>query len=301
MSKNDNDQLLSFESASVSNSRDLSSIKGLLNTLAYFAIPILFLIGLLLFLNGNSFGVFVMGGTVAFIFLYLFYIGVRINLEFERSVIFRFGKIVGSKGGGIIWIIPFIDKRVQFDTRVRTVDIEEQDAITRDGVAIKVNAVLYYHIEKPEKTAASIMNFHDATIQTALTTLRDIIGQHDLDQVLSDRGKLNKEMEEIVDRETEPWGIQIDSIKTKDVEIPAEIINSMSRSAQAKREKDARITEVDAEVQVIEKLAEIARSTDSNLDILELRRLFMLHAVGMDGRNSSTFIVVPTEMFPQKG
>lgn len=281
----------------------LSELKEMFNIFLWFLVPILFVIGFVLlryYEESKIPGMLLLLISFVFLISYITYKGADINLEYEKSVIFRLGRIVEVKGPGMIWIVPFLDKQVKFDTRMRTVDIEEQDAVTKDGVAIKVNAVLYYHVEKPAKTAAKVMDYHDATIQTALTTLRELIGQHELDQILSDRGELNLKMFDKVDDITKSWGIRIDRIETKDVEIPQEIIRAMARSAQAKREKDARITEVDAEIEVIEKLAGVAGKTASNPNLLELRRLFMLHAVGMEGNNSSTFIVIPSDMFPSR-
>ena len=229
----------------------LSTIGSYIRAISFFVLPISILIGIILFLNEEPLGIYILYSSVALIILSYLYIGIRINLEFERSVIFRFGRIRATRGQGIIWIFPFIDKRVQFDVRIVTVDIDEQKAVTNDGVAIAVDAVLLYKVEEPAKTAALIQDYHDATVQMALTTLRDIIGQHNLVDVLGNRGKLNNEMLLIIEQDTAEWGIHIDSIKIKDISIPEQIIEAMSRSAQAEKERDARLIEIEAEVKVI--------------------------------------------------
>ncbi len=190
--------------------------------------------------------------------------GVRIAQEYERGVIFRLGRFNSVKGPGLYWIIPVIDRQFKLDLRTRTVAVEQQETITRDSVTIKVNAVLWYRIFDSEKAVVAVQNYGMAVYQLALTSLRNIIGQHQLDEVLKERDTINTTLRAIVDEATKPWGIHIEMVEMKDVEIPEAMQRAMAREAEAIREKRARLIKADAESEAAVKLAEASRLVMEN-------------------------------------
>ncbi|XZF14472.1 SPFH domain-containing protein [Chitinophagaceae bacterium MMS25-I14] len=233
---------------------------------------------------------------VPVIAIVLFFIlaGLRIAQEYQRSIIFRLGRFHGVKGPGLYWIIPFIDRQQKLDMRTRTVDLEQQETITKDSVTIKVNAVLWFKVTDPAKAIIQVANYGQAVYQFSVTALRNIIGQHLLDEVLKEREQINKTLQKIVDEATEPWGIKIEMVEMKDVEIPESMQRAMAREAEAIREKRARIIKAEAELEASEKLALSAeRMSDSSI-ALELRRMQMLSEIGIDN-NTTTVILMPTE------
>jgi len=218
----------------------------------------------------------------------------RIAQEYQRAVVFRLGRYVATRGPGLYLLIPFIEWRTVVDVRTVTVDIERQETITHDSVTIKVNAVLWYKITDPEKAVVAVRNYAQAVYQVALTSLRNITGQHKLDEVLKERDKINQRLREIVDKDTDPWGIKVEMIEMKDVEIPEAMQRAMAREAEAVREKRARIIKAEAEQEASEKLADAARQIAQNPAALELRRMQMIAEVGAE-HNTTTIILMPSD------
>ncbi|MEO7990421.1 MAG: SPFH domain-containing protein [Chryseolinea sp.] len=232
--------------------------------------------------------VFIMGLAV------LILSGFRIAQEYERALVFRLGRFKGLRGPGLFWIIPIFERQQIVDIRTRTVDLERQETITKDSVTIKVNAVLWFKVVDSSSAIIKVANFQQAVYQFAVTTLRNIIGQHLLDEVLKEREKINKTLQQIVDTATEHWGIKIEMVEMKDVEIPESMQRAMAREAEAIREKRARIIKAEAEYEASEKLALSAKQMQDNPISLELRRMQMLSEIGIDN-NTTTVILMPSE------
>lgn len=220
--------------------------------------------------------------------------GLRLDREYQRGVIFRLGRIRGVMGPGLYWVIPGVDQKMQLDIRTKTVSIEPQETVTSDSVTIRVNAVLYYRIIDPSKAINRVENYEMAVYQIALTTLRNVVGQSILDDVLQNRDKINVKVQEIVDEVTEPWGVVIERVEMKDVEIPTAMQRAMAKEAEAIREKRARIIKAAAEQEASIKLAEAAQNIIANPSALELRRLQMLTEIGAEN-NTTTIIMMPSD------
>jgi len=221
-------------------------------------------------------------------------LGLRMDREYQRGVIFRLGRFDRVRGPGLYWIIPFIDQKMQLDIRTRTVDIEAQETVTCDSVTIRVNAVLYYRITQPEKAVIAVADYRTATYQIALTTLRNVIGQHMLDEVLKDRNKINQAVQPIVDEITDPWGLCVERVEIKDVEIPGAMQRAMAKEAEAVREKRARLIKAEAEQEASLKLTQAAKEIASNPAALELRRMQMVAEVGIE-QNTTTILMLPSD------
>lgn len=224
----------------------------------------------------------------------LLVLGLRMDREYERGVIFRLGRLHGVRGPGLYWVIPVIDQKVQVDLRMRTVDVESQETVTSDSVTIKVNAVLYYRVNEPDKAITIVSNYQSATYQMALTTLRNVIGQHLLDEVLRDRDKINLAVRRIVDEVTSPWGLRVELVEMKDVEIPASMQRAMAKEAEAVRERRSRLIKAEAERESAVLLAEAAGRIAEHPHALELRRMQMVTEVGAEN-NSTTVMLIPSE------
>ncbi|MDO8963660.1 MAG: slipin family protein [Coriobacteriia bacterium] len=221
--------------------------------------------------------------------------GLRVANEYERAVVFRLGRLQGLRGPGLYWLIPFgIETQRKVDMRTMTVDMESQESITKDSVTVKVNAVVWLKIVDPVKSVVSVANYYAASYQVALTSLRNIIGQHVLDEVLKERDKINEALQLVVDQATEPWGVKVEMVEMKDVEIPISMQRAMAQEAQAMREKRARIIKAEAEQESSMKLAEASRMIAENPLALELRRMQMITEVGSE-QNTTTIIMMPTE------
>jgi regulator of protease activity HflC (stomatin/prohibitin superfamily) len=221
--------------------------------------------------------------------------GIRVVREYERGVIFRLGRLNGIKGPGMYWIMPVVDQKMKVDIRTKTVDIAPQETVTADSVTIKVNAVLYYRILDAAKAINRVEDYRSAVYQTAMTTLRNVVGQNILDDVLQNRDKINITVQQIVDEITEPWGIEIERVEMKDVEFPTSMQRAMAKEAEAVREKRARIIKAAAEQEASFKLAEAALKIAENPAALELRRLQMLTEIGVE-HNTSTIVMIPSDI-----
>ncbi len=221
--------------------------------------------------------------------------GVKIDREYKRGVIFRLGRFKTIKGPGLYWIIPFIEQKAIVDIRTKTVDIMPQEAVTADSVTIKVNAVLFYRILNPEKAINKVEDYQMAVYQASMTTLRNVVGQNNLDDILQKRDKINFKVQEIVDELTEPWGIEIERVEIKDVEIPPSMQRAMAKEAEALREKRARLIKASAEEEASLKLAEATKKIMDNPAALELRRLQMLTEIGAEN-NTTTLVMMPSDL-----
>ena len=221
--------------------------------------------------------------------------GLKIDREYERGVIFRLGRFNSIRGPGMYWVIPLVDQKAQVDIRTKTVDIAPQEAVTADSVTIKVNAVLFYRILDASKAVNKVENYQMAVYQAAMTTLRNVVGQNILDDILQNRDKINYKVQEIVDEMTEPWGIEIERVEMKDVEIPLAMQRAMAKEAEAVREKRARLIKAAAEQEASIKLAEASQKIVDNPAALELRRLQMLTEIGAEN-NTTTLIMMPSDL-----
>lgn len=221
--------------------------------------------------------------------------GLRIAQEYQRGVVFRLGRCHGLRGPGLYWIIPLgVDRAVTVDTRTRTVSAEQQETITRDSVTIRVNAVLWYRISEPVKSVIAVADAPSAVYQLALTSLRNIIGRHDLDEVLQERDKINGLLCDNVVGSTQPWGVTVERFEMKDVELPEAMQQVMAMQAEAIREKRARIIKAEAELEASKKLADAAQQMADNPVAVELRRMQMVAEVGAEN-NSTTILMIPSD------
>jgi len=218
----------------------------------------------------------------------------RIAQEYQRAIVFRLGRYMGTRGPGLYWLIPFIERQQTLDMRTKTVDLEQQETITKDSVTIKVNAVLWFQVINPADAIIKVADFNKAVYQLAVTALRNIIGQHQLDEVLRERAGINAALLQIVDAATEPWGVKIQLVEIKDVEIPESMQRAMAREAEAIREKRARIIKAEAELEASLKLTQGALEMEKSPIALELRRLQMLSEIGIDN-NTTTVVLLPSE------
>jgi regulator of protease activity HflC (stomatin/prohibitin superfamily) len=237
-------------------------------------------------------------GTIGFMFVLLLIVivlaGIRVVKEYERGVIFRLGRLIGAKGPGLFFVIPVLDRMRVIDLRIRTVDIPPQESMTRDNVTVRVNAVLYYKVSDPLKAVNDVENYAVATSQGAQTTLRNVIGQYMLDDLLKNRDVVNGRLKAIIDEMSDPWGIKVVEVETKDLEIPSTMQRAMAKEAEAEREKRARIIKAEGELEATKKLSFAADDILKNPAILELRRMQMITEVGVE-QNTTTIILMPSE------
>jgi regulator of protease activity HflC (stomatin/prohibitin superfamily) len=221
--------------------------------------------------------------------------GLRIAQEYQRGVVFRLGRYVALRGPGLYWIIPLrIERAVTIDIRTRTVSAEQQETITRDSVTVKLNAVLWYRIADAAKSVIAVADAHTAVYQLALTSLRNSIGQHDLDEVLRERDKINGLLRQNIAGSTVAWGVEVERFEMKDVELPEAMQEVMAMQAQAIREKRARIIKAEAELEASKKLADAAQQMANNPVAVELRRMQMVTEVGAEN-NSTTVLMIPSD------
>ncbi len=243
------------------------------------------------------------GISPAIIFLIIFLIiiaaaAVKILREYERGVIFRLGRLIGAKGPGLIFIIPGVDKLLRISLRTVALEIPPQDVITRDNVSLKVNAVVYFRVLDPNKAVVEVENYLYATSQLAQTTLRSIIGQSQLDELLSERDKINVELQGILDKQTEPWGIKVSLVETKQVDLPTEMQRAIARQAEAERERRAKVIHAEGEAQAAEKLAEAANIISVHPAAMHLRFLQTLAEVSTE-KNSTMIIPLPIDLLTE--
>jgi regulator of protease activity HflC (stomatin/prohibitin superfamily) len=220
---------------------------------------------------------------------------IKILNEYERGVIFRLGRLIGAKGPGLIILIPLIDKMQRISLRLVALDVPSQDVITRDNVSVKVNAVVYFRVMTPNKAVVEVENFLYATSQLSQTTLRSVCGQAELDELLSEREKINAHLQEILDKQTDPWGIKITNVEVKHIDLPDEMKRAMAKQAEAERERRAKIIHAEGEYQAATKLAEAADVMAPNPMTLQLRYLQTLREVASEN-NSTTLFPIPIDL-----
>jgi len=232
---------------------------------------------------------------VLVIILFIVLSGFRIVQQYERGVIFVLGRLTGAKGPGLFWITPFISRMTKVDLRIVTLNVEPQEVITRDNITIKVTAVIYFYVVDPIAARINVTNFVQATTQIGQTTLRNVLGQSDLDEILSQRASINQLLQEIVDEQTERWGVKVTVVETKDIELPASMQRAMARQAEAEREKRAKIIHADGELQASTQLAEAASMIASQPSALQLRYLQTLTDIAVE-KNSTIVFPLPLDV-----
>ena len=233
--------------------------------------------------------------AIIILLLILLSSSIRILREYEVGVIFRLGRYIGNRGPGFVLIIPGIEKMVRVDKRTRTIDVPPQDLITKDNVPVKVNAVLYFRVADPAKSVLEIENYRFATLQISQTTLRSILGQAELDDLLAKREKINEELQHVIDDLTEPWGIKVSVVEIKDVEIPQSMQRALAAQAEAERDRRAKIINAEGELQASEKLTEAARIMSSAPAAIQLRYLQTLREIATE-QNSTILFPIPMDL-----
>jgi regulator of protease activity HflC (stomatin/prohibitin superfamily) len=230
-------------------------------------------------------------GIIVFVFVVLVVASasIRIAQEYERGVVFRLGRYTGVRGPGIYFLIPFIERSVKVDLRVVTLDVPSQEAITRDNVTVKVNAVVYFRVVKPEDSVIKVFDHRYATSQISQTTLRSVLGQSELDELLAHREKINQTLQKIIDEQTDPWGVKVSIVEIKDVELPQTMQRAIAAQAEAERERRAKIVHAEGEHQAAEKLAEAARVMATQPMSLQLRYLQTLTVIATEKTNTIVF------------
>ncbi len=233
--------------------------------------------------------------VVVLVVLGLLSASIRIVQEYERGVIFRLGRVQGAKGPGLFFIVPIIDNMIKVDLRTVTLDVPSQEAISADNVTVRVNAVVYFRVVDPVNAVIQIEDYNNATWQIAQTTLRNVIGQSDLDQLLQERETINERLQQIIDEATEPWGVKVSIVEVKDVELNSQMVRAMARQAEAERERRAKIIHAEGELQAAEQLAEAARLMSVEPGAMTLRYLQTLVDIGVE-HNTTTVFPVPVDI-----
>jgi len=221
---------------------------------------------------------------------------IRILREYERGVIFRLGKLLGAKGPGLIFLIPVVDRMVKMDLRVVTIDVARQEVMTKDNVPVTVDAVLYFRVVDPTAAVVKVENFWKATSLIAQTTLRSVLGQAELDELLSQREKINHTLQEIIDRQTDPWGVKVTAVEVKDVALPDSMKRAMAKQAEAERERRAKIVNAEGEFQAAEKMVQAAALISKEPIALQLRYLQTMREISSE-HNTTTFVPIPVDLF----
>jgi regulator of protease activity HflC (stomatin/prohibitin superfamily) len=221
---------------------------------------------------------------------------IRILREYERGVIFRLGKLIGAKGPGLIFLIPVVDRMVKMDLRVVTIDVTKQEVMTRDNVPVTVDAVVYFRVVDPTIAVVKVENFWKATALIAQTTLRSVLGQAEMDELLSQREKINHTLQEIIDRQTDPWGVKVTAVEVKDVSLPDSMKRAMAKQAEAERERRAKIVNAEGEYQAAEKMVQAAALISKEPIALQLRYLQTMREISSE-HNTTTFVPIPVDLF----
>jgi regulator of protease activity HflC (stomatin/prohibitin superfamily) len=239
-----------------------------------------------------------MYALLAVVLLAVFFLSAALKIlnEYERGVVFRLGRAIGSKGPGLIILIPLIDRMVKVSLRLVALDVDPQDVITRDNVSVKVNAVIYFRVVDPVKAIIEVENYAYAMSQLAQTTLRSVCGEAELDDLLSEREKINNKLQEILDTHTDPWGIKVTTVELKHIDLPQEMQRAMARQAEAERERRAKIINAEGEYQAATKLAEASGIIEKHPIALQLRYLQTMSEMAAES-NSTTFLPIPLELF----
>jgi regulator of protease activity HflC (stomatin/prohibitin superfamily) len=234
-------------------------------------------------------------GVIIFFVVIILASAIRILREYERGVIFRLGRLIGAKGPGLILLIPVVDRMVRVSLRTVVMDVQPQDVITKDNVSLKVNAVVYFRVVQAEKAIVEVEKFLEATSQLSQTTLRSVLGQSQLDELLAERDKINRELQKIIDHQTEPWGIKVSNVEVKHVDLPIEMQRAMAKQAEAERERRAKVIHAEGEYQASQKLSDAAVIISKDPTALQLRFLQTLTEVASE-KNSTTIFPVPIDL-----
>jgi len=233
--------------------------------------------------------------VIIFFVLLILANAIRILREYERGVVFRLGRLMAVRGPGLILLIPIIDKMVKVSLRTLVMDVQPQDVITQDNVSIKVNAVIYFRVIQPQKSIVEVENYLTATSQLSQTTLRSVLGQSDLDDLLSQREKINQKLQQIIDAHTEPWGIKVSNVEVKQIDLPQEMQRAMAKQAEAERERRSKVIAAEGEFQASQRLADAAKILAEQPSALTLRYLQTLREIATE-KNSTTIFPVPIDL-----
>ena len=239
-------------------------------------------------------------GVIVLAVFIILTMAVKIVAEYERGVIFRLGRLIGAKGPGLFLIIPFVDKMFKVDLRVVTMDVPSQEVITKDNVTLRVNAVVYFRVVDPESSVVKVLDHIRATSQISQTTLRNVLGQSELDELLTQREKLNQVLQKIIDEHTDPWGVKVSTVEIKEVELAEEMKRSMAAQAEAERERRAKIIHAEGELQASEKLAQAAHVIGREPTAIQLRFLSTLTEIASE-KNSTIIFPIPIEFLKAFG
>jgi regulator of protease activity HflC (stomatin/prohibitin superfamily) len=234
-------------------------------------------------------------GIIGLIILVILSSAIKVVTEYERGVIFRLGRLVGAKGPGLFLIVPFIDRMVKVDLRVVTMDVPSQEVITKDNVTVRVNAVIYFRVVDPESSVVKVLDHIRATSQISQTTLRNVLGQSELDELLAKREKLNQMLQKIIDEQTDPWGVKVSTVEIKEVELAEEMKRSMAAQAEAERERRAKIIHAEGELQASEKLSQAAAIIGREPATIQLRYLSTLTEIASE-KNSTIVFPLPIDL-----
>ncbi|HET9921895.1 MAG TPA: slipin family protein [Ktedonobacteraceae bacterium] len=234
-------------------------------------------------------------GVIVLILVLLALSGIRVVQQYERGVIFILGRLTGAQGPGIFWVPPIISRMIKVDLRIVTLTVPPQEVITRDNVTIKVTAVLYFYVVDPSAAVVNVMNFIQATTQIGQTTLRNVLGQSELDELLAQRNKINRDLQEIIDEHTERWGVKVTAVEIKDIELPVTMQRAMAKQAEAEREKRAKIIHAEGELQASAQLAQAAKMIASESGALQLRYLQTLTEIAVE-KNSTIIFPLPIDL-----
>ena len=234
--------------------------------------------------------------AILVVLVFILATAIRVLREYERGVIFRLGRLIGSKGPGLIILIPIVDRMVKVSLRIIAFDVPPQDVITKDNVSLKVNAVVYFKVMDPNKSVVAVEDFMYATSQLAQTTLRSVLGQSELDELLASREKINRQLQEILDKHTDPWGIKVTLVEVKHIDLPQEMQRAMAKQAEAERERRAKVIGAEGEYQAATRLAEAAAIMSKHPIALQLRFLQTLAEVAAEN-NSTTIFPIPIDLF----
>lgn len=233
--------------------------------------------------------------AIGIVVLFLLMSAIKVLREYERGVIFRLGRLISVRGPGLIILIPIIDKMVKISLRIVTLDVPVQDVITRDNVSVKVSAVVYFRVLDPNKAVVEVENYLFATSQLSQTTLRSVLGQHDMDDLLAERDKINMELQNILDKMTEPWGVKVSTVEVKNVDLPPDMVRVMAKQAETERERRAKIINAEGEYQAADRLAEAAAIIGKHPAAMQLRYLQTLSEIAAEN-NSTTIFPFPIDM-----
>lgn len=234
-------------------------------------------------------------GVIVVVVIIFLSMSIRIVAEYERGVVFRLGRLVGARGPGLFFLIPAVDRMVKVDLRVVTMDVPPQDVITKDNVTVKVNAVVYFRVVDPEASVVKVLNHYQATSLISQTTLRNVLGQSELDELLAQRERLNQTLQQIIDEQTDPWGVKVSTVEIKDVELPESMRRSMAAQAEAERERRAKIIHADGEFQASARLAEAGAIIAKEPTTLQLRYLQTLTEIASE-KNSTIIFPLPIDL-----